>query len=64
MLVDELLRFRVKINTATGNDSYGAWREGAHVDICLPLACACWVAERYRPMRLDPALWQKAYAHP
>src|SRR5205823_1868829 len=44
-LVQELLAFRVKISEA-GHDSYGAWREGAHDDYVLALACALWWAER------------------
>jgi hypothetical protein len=49
-LVQELLAFRVKISEA-GHDSYGSWREGAHDDLVLALACAVWWAERYQPRR-------------
>lgn len=45
-LVQELLNFRVKINRATGNDSYGAWRERDHDDLVLAVACAVWYGER------------------
>jgi hypothetical protein len=43
----ELLSFRVKINIATGHDSYEAWREGDHDDLVLAVAMACWCGERY-----------------
>jgi len=43
----ELLNFKVKINIATGHDSYEAWREGDHDDLVLAVAMACWTGERY-----------------
>jgi hypothetical protein len=43
----ELLNFKVKINIATGHDSYEAWREGDHDDLVLAVAMACWCGERY-----------------
>ena len=46
ILIQELKNFRVKINLATGHDSYEAWREGQHDDMVLSLALACWFAER------------------
>jgi hypothetical protein len=36
---------RVKI-TASGNEQYGAWREGEHDDLVLAVALACWGARR------------------
>lgn len=45
-LVDELLAFRVKVNTATGGDSYEAWRERDHDDMVLSVALACWYGLR------------------
>ena len=45
-LIDELLDFRVRISD-TGHDSYGTWREGAHDDLVLATALACWYGERY-----------------
>jgi hypothetical protein len=54
-LVDELLRFRVRINARTAHDSYGAWRECEHDDLVLALAVAVWRAER-RPV-YHPAEW-------
>jgi len=47
VLKRELLNFKVKINIATGHDSYEAWREGDHDDLVLAVAMACWAGERY-----------------
>ena len=47
VLKRELLNFKVKINIATGHDSYEAWREGDHDDLVLAVAMACWCGERY-----------------
>lgn len=52
LFLDELLNFRVKIDAKTAHDSYGAWREGAHDDLVLAVALACWYAERHK--RLAP----------
>ena len=49
-LTKELQDYRVKIS-ATGHDSYDA-REGAHDDLVLAVALACWVSEHGRPRRL------------
>lgn len=46
-MIKELLAFQVKIS-ASGHDSYEAWREGAHDDMVLALALAIWQAERGR----------------
>jgi hypothetical protein len=46
-LVKELADYRVKIS-ATGHDSYDA-REGAHDDVVLAVALACWYGERRPP---------------
>jgi hypothetical protein len=54
VLKRELLSFKVKINIATGHDSYEAWREGDHDDLVLAVAMACWVGERY--MRKEESL--------
>lgn len=45
VLTNELVNFKVKINIATGNDSYEAWRESIHDDLVLAVALACWYAE-------------------
>lgn len=44
-LIQELVAFQLKINAQTGHDSYEAWREGAHDDLVLSVAIACWLAE-------------------
>ena len=44
----ELLGFQVKI-TASAHDTYGAWREGAHDDLVLAVALACWYCETHPP---------------
>jgi len=54
VLKSELLNFKVKINIATGHDSYEAWREGDHDDLVLAVAMACWCGERY--LRKDDSL--------
>ena len=46
LLVQEMLAFRVKITT-NAHDTYGAWREGAHDDLVLAVALACWYGEQY-----------------
>ena len=48
VLKEELLNFRMKINLATGHDSYEAWREGEHDDLVLAAALAVWAADRRR----------------
>lgn len=42
----EMLAFKVKVNTRTGNDSYEAWRDGEHDDLVLAVALALWWGER------------------
>jgi hypothetical protein len=44
ILRQELQQFRVRI-TATAHDTYGVWREGAHDDLVLAVAMACWYGE-------------------
>jgi hypothetical protein len=45
VLKRELLNFQVKI-TQAANETFGAWREGAHDDLVLAVAMAAWVGER------------------
>jgi hypothetical protein len=45
VLIKELLNFRPKINIATGNVSFEAWRERDHDDLVLSVAMALWLAE-------------------
>ena len=46
-LVQELTTFQVKI-TPAANETFGAWREGAHDDLVLAVAIAAWEGEHYR----------------
>jgi hypothetical protein len=48
VLSRELGMFKVKINVATGHDSYEAWRERDHDDLVLATALPCWYATRCR----------------
>jgi hypothetical protein len=49
VLREELLNFRIKINIATGHDSYENWREGDHDDLVLAAAMAVWSARTPQP---------------
>jgi hypothetical protein len=42
--VDELQKFRAKINLDTGEASFEHWRERDTDDVVLALACALWYA--------------------
>jgi len=44
-LIHELVNFRPKVNIATGNESFEAWRESIHDDLVLAVAMAVWFAE-------------------
>ena len=43
-LIKELLNFKLKVNIATGHDSYEALREGIHDDLVLSVAMGVYVA--------------------
>ena len=45
ILRQELQQFKVRI-TQTAHDTYGVWREGAHDDLVLAVALACWYGEQ------------------
>lgn len=47
LVVSELQNFRIKIDPATGHDTYGAgsWRENDHDDIVLSVALAMWASQ-------------------
>jgi hypothetical protein len=45
VLATELLNFKVKVNVASGHDSYESWRENVHDDLVLSVAMACWYGE-------------------
>ena len=49
VLREELLNFRIKINIATGHDSYEHWRSGDHDDLVLATAMAVWSARTPQP---------------
>ena len=49
VLTQEMSTFRVKINIATGNESFEAWRERDHDDLVLAVALACWSGEQDVP---------------
>ena len=49
VLRQELLNFRIKVNIATGHDSYEHWREGDHDDLVLAAALAVWSARTPLP---------------
>jgi hypothetical protein len=44
-LIEELRAFKLKINVATGHDSYEAWRDRDHDDLVLALCIGLWAAE-------------------
>jgi hypothetical protein len=48
VLAREMAEMRVKI-TPSGNEQYGAWRDGEHDDLVLAVALACWGARRAWP---------------
>jgi hypothetical protein len=45
-LLKELRVFKVKVNVATGTETFEAWRERDHDDMVLSVALPCWLAER------------------
>jgi len=61
VLFRELLNFKVKIDTRTAHDSYGAWREGVHDDLVLALCIALWVAERSSCVPVEIATGEPDY---
>jgi hypothetical protein len=46
VLLKELEAFKVKMNAATGNEQFEAWRERDHDDMVLSVALAVWMGER------------------
>jgi len=58
VLAREMAEMRVKI-TPSGNEQYGAWREGEHDDLVLALALACWGVRKAYPcaLRGEEAYW-------
>jgi hypothetical protein len=58
LLKDELENFKVKINVATGNESFEAWREKDHDDLVLAVALAAWLGERTPPPGDPPRVFE------
>jgi hypothetical protein len=52
-----MAEMRVK-TTPSGNEQYGAWREGEHDDLVLAVALACWGARKAYPCGAD---WEEGY---
>jgi hypothetical protein len=52
-LMEELLSFKVKVDTVTAHDTYGAARDGVHDDLVLAVALACWKAKRAARDRIE-----------
>lgn len=48
-LVKELTTFKVKVNIATGGESFEAWRSKDRDDLVLALSMACWYGETQAP---------------
>jgi len=59
-LVEEMAEMRAKV-TAAGNTQFGVWREGAHDDLVLAVALACWGARKMYPHSPygDAAYWKR-----
>lgn len=55
ILVKELLDYRVKIDPTTAHDAYNA-RDGAHDDLVLAVALACWLGAQ-TPIGVPRARW-------
>ncbi len=49
ILAQEMSTFKVKINIATGNESFEAWRERDHDDLVLAVALASWFGQQHGP---------------
>lgn len=47
-LKSELAAFKMKINIATGNQTFEAWREKDHDDLVLSVSMAVWLAKYWR----------------
>ncbi len=61
-LRQELLSFRVKVS-ASGHDSYEAWREKDHDDLVLAASLCSWVASRASKRR-SPRKWGGGHRSP
>ncbi len=63
-LANEMTNFKVKVNLATGHDSYEAWRESVHDDLVLAVAMAVWHGEHIRVGRGSEVIPFEAIAGP
>jgi hypothetical protein len=68
VLITELQNFQVKVNIATGHDTYEAWREGAHDDLVFAVSLACWWALKHPKKKDEPTcvptvMWKPSNAH-
>lgn len=55
-LLKELSDMQVRV-TLSGNEQYGAWREGTHDDLVFAVALACWSAKKVHPPLQGDARW-------
>lgn len=46
VIIKEMLSFKMKISTATGNVSFEAWRDAIHDDLVLMLCMGVWWADK------------------
>ncbi len=44
--ISEAMNFQFKLSAKSGEDQYGAWREGTHDDLLLAVALAVWYGEQ------------------
>jgi hypothetical protein len=47
-LVKEMAEMRVKVS-GSGNEQFGAWRDGEHDDLVLAVSLACWAVRKVTP---------------
>jgi hypothetical protein len=55
-LTQEMSTFKVKVNSATGNESFESWREKDHDDLVLAVGLACWFGELHPPFQAPKAI--------
>ena len=60
-LREELLNFKMKIDSKTAHDSYSHWREGDHDDLVLSAAIALWYRQWWN-LYLDRANARRGWA--
>ncbi|SPF32600.1 conserved hypothetical protein [Candidatus Sulfopaludibacter sp. SbA4] len=59
-LVKEMADMQVRV-TPSGNEQYGAWREGTHDDLIFAVALACWCARKVYPAPEGDGRWWRPY---